>query len=324
MQVRTLRSAAGFRRRSGLAPLELVLALPLLLSVMALTVNFGHAATWKIRAATNSRLAMWRHRPMWNADGDPKPLNWWPQGATMGVAGGGRISQVDPVWNQAAIAQAWIKGPVFAVNSGYLAVRDKKFNEMSEGVSQGRAGVTQRYPFLPSMGSLNVNADHSLLDSAWQYHTMGYSNNDQRRADRWWQLEDSPDWAQERQAFQEADSLMVNNPTRELMRPLDRDEDLIRRGYTFDFYARLGVTCENDPQVVRRNAIVGVGGLLDQIKGRSQPNVPGVCKRMANGYLRMYQDELVIDEALMPPPAARIAQLKQWIQELKDFIAKLP
>ena len=310
--------------RSGLAPLELVLALPLLLSVMALIVNFGHVATWKIRAATNSRLAMWRHRPLWNADSDPKPLSWWPQSATMGVSGGSRVSQVDAIWNQAAIAQGWIKGPIFASGSGYLALRDKRFNEMSEGVSQGTSSVSQRYPFLPSMGSMSLTVNHTLLDSAWQFHTMGYALNENRRANGWWQLEDNPEWSQEQQTFRDADSRIVSNPQRELMRPLDRDNELIMGGYQYDFYARHAPVPINNPQVVRQTAIINQGGLLDRIKGNQAFTTDGVCERMAKSYLSMYQDELAIAQTMMPPPQVRIGQLQQWIMELQNFIATLP
>ncbi|MDB5340099.1 MAG: hypothetical protein JWN70_5718 [Planctomycetaceae bacterium] len=317
MQSRTINKRTR-GQRSGLAPLELVLALPLLLSVMALIVNFGHAATWKIRGATNARLAMWRHRPMWSADSDPKPMSWWPQAATMGVAGSNRISQVDAGWNQSAIAQGWIKGPVFSGGGGYLMVRDKRVNEMSEGVSQGTSSISQRYPFLPSMGLMKLNVDHSLLDSTWQYETMGYANNGQRRANGWWNLEDSPDWAAEKQVFLEADTRMVSNPQRELMLPLDRDINPWTGGFVGDFYARYryGNNDPNDPQVIRQTKIINPTGLVDQIKGRSQPPTPGVCKTMAQGYLAMYQTQLALDP--------QNAQLQQWIQQLKDFIAQLP
>lgn len=303
------------------------MALPLLLAVMALIVNFAHAATWKVRAATNARLAMWRHRPMWNADGDPKPFNFWPVGASLGVGNGSRISAVDPIWQQQAIAQAWIKGPVFVAPGGYLGVRNNRVNEMAEGVSQGNANVTQRYPFMPSMGNLSMQADHSLLDSVWQYHTMGYGWNEARRANGWWQLEDSPDWAGLKQVFLAADARMRQNPQRNLMTPLDRDEDLMRmfgpRSSGSDFYSKQEFY-SNDPRQVHDQQIVPPGGFLDNIKGNKPFGQRGVCERMASSYLQMYQIELALLQASPNPPAGRIGQLQQWIQELTDFIAKLP
>lgn len=319
------RTAKRAALRVGLAPLELVLALPLLLAVMALIVNFAHAATWKVRAATNARLAMWRHRPMWNADSDPKPVNFWPTGASLGVGGGARIGQVDSIWQQPAIAQAWIKGPIFVAGNGYLGVRDNRVNEMGEGVSQGNADATLRYPFMPSMGNMSMSAEHSLMDSVWQFHTMGYGWNEARRAKGWWQLEDSPEWAGLKQVYQTADAQIRQNPQRNLMTPLDRDEDLMRffgpRNPRSDFYPSPGF-CDNDPMRVH-DQLVAPGGLLDDIRGSRNPRNPGVCERMASSYLQMYQAELNLLMALPNPPAARMNQLQQWIRELTDFIAKL-
>jgi len=316
------------RARAGLAPLELVLALPLMLCVMALMVNFGNAGTWKIRAATSARLAAWRSRPLWGAGTDPKPANWWPQSATMGEGGAARISTVDAIWNQPLIAQTWIKGPVFtSENGGYIQVRDRGVNEMSEGIGQGNASISIKYPFMPSLGNMSLHAEHLLPQTLWQYHSMGYSYNTQRRAKDWWNLEDSPDWSQQKQRFLEADERMRTNPNRERLRPLDREEDLFpsRWGtYSFDFYPRAPVICVNDPSVVQQS-LVSRGGLLDEIRGTNQAE--GVSRTMAQTYLRRYMRELLYWEPPPPglpppeiPPPGRVAELKLWIDQLQDFL----
>ena len=61
-------------RRRGLAPLELVLCLPVLLMTMALMVSFGAAATWKVRALNGARQGIWRDRSTWNGGGDPQAI----------------------------------------------------------------------------------------------------------------------------------------------------------------------------------------------------------------------------------------------------------
>ena len=320
-------SSTSLRRpRAGLAPLELVLALPLLLTVMCLIVNFAHAATWKIRAATSARLAMWRHRPMWNADSDPNPVNFWPQGASLSVSGGSRISQVDPVWNNSNIAQGWIKGPIFVAGYGHLGVRDNRVNEMSEGMSTGVGDMSLRYPFIPAMGMMSMRAQHRLLDSVWQFHTMGYGWNEDRRADGWWEIQNSADWTSEKNDFLEADSEMVNNPQRELMRPLDRDLELIafygHSNRRSDFYSRVPGFCVDDPQQVQQT-ITAPRGILDDIRGSKTYQLPGVCERMARSYLTMYETELAQLEQMADPPADRIALLKMWIKQLNDYITKL-
>ena len=71
-------------KRSGLAPLELVLALPLLLMVMALMVGIGVAATWKVRAQVTARNAAWSHRWPRSGGANPRPVEW-PAPARLGV-----------------------------------------------------------------------------------------------------------------------------------------------------------------------------------------------------------------------------------------------
>lgn len=323
-RVGSRRTAAPPALRAGLAPLELVLALPLLLCVMALIVNFSHAATWKIRSATSARLAMWRHRPMWDADSDPNPVNYWPKSAVLDVTDDSRISKVDPLWKQPAISQGWITGPVFSAGGGHIALRDNRVNEMSEGVSKGKASVALRYPFLPAMGTMSMPAEHALLDSVWQYHSMGYSQNEDRRADGWWILETGPEWVFQRQKFLLADRRITTNPRRELMRPLDRDIALMaffgpRKA---DFYSLLKPIYDNSVRRVRRK-IWFPGQFLDSINGSQEPRVAGVSERMASAYLHMYQAELNTLQAQDDPPQARIAELELWIQQLTDFIAKL-
>lgn len=305
--------------RHGLAPLELVLTLPVLLCVMALMINFAHASMWKVKSATAARLAMWRHRPLWNGDNDPKPANYWPATAAMPVVGTSRISEVDQVWNQPAIAQGWIKGPVFSVGNGYLAVRDNRVNEMAEGVSQGQGNVDIRYPFLPSMGLLRMRADNTLLDNLWQFHTMGSGQNTYRRAKNWWQLEDSPDWSALKQLYLQADSNILHNRLASYLRPLDRDPDLRARRYPYDFYPT--EYRRDDNVALWQQEIRRPRGLLEQIRGRGM-GAGGVCARMASSYLRMYQDELSRIEN-DPNQATRVAQLKTWIQQLEDFLTAL-
>ena len=50
------------RTRTGLAPLELVLTLPILVFVAALIFNLGVIAMWRVRGEVNSREAVWRAR----------------------------------------------------------------------------------------------------------------------------------------------------------------------------------------------------------------------------------------------------------------------
>jgi len=52
----------GNRSRRGLSTLEMVLALPVLLMIMALIINFGTVAAWKVRGLCAARHAVWSSR----------------------------------------------------------------------------------------------------------------------------------------------------------------------------------------------------------------------------------------------------------------------
>src|SRR5438309_1547037 len=71
--------------RRGLAMLELTLALPIMLFVMALIYNYGIAAAWKVRENSVARLAIWQSRWPRSGASDPKPSYWFPATATMGA-----------------------------------------------------------------------------------------------------------------------------------------------------------------------------------------------------------------------------------------------
>ena len=63
-QVPAIQKAAINRRTPsrGLAMLELILALPILLFIMALIINYGTVAAWKVREHSVARLAVWETR----------------------------------------------------------------------------------------------------------------------------------------------------------------------------------------------------------------------------------------------------------------------
>ena len=91
---RDARFLAAFRNaipatRSGLAPLELTLSLPIMLFVMGLMIIVGTTASWKIRTVTNSRQAVWRTIDPRDGEEDPHSRGW-PSAARMEIEEGSR------------------------------------------------------------------------------------------------------------------------------------------------------------------------------------------------------------------------------------------
>jgi hypothetical protein len=142
--------------------LELVLSLPLLLFVMALMVDYGTAASWKVRSAMVARDAIWSSR--WPRSGlatMPQPANW-PAGATRGTQAAGALT----VLNDAAINQPVARGP----NLGQCTVVGTLLNP-TRGMMQGMSGIQRPMPLLPAMPPIQFNLTHPLLTDGWQGNT---------------------------------------------------------------------------------------------------------------------------------------------------------
>ena len=88
--------SARRRRRPGLAPLELVIALPVLLFVTAAIINLGNAALWRVRGEVVSRDVVWRsRRPRSGIWESPPPT--WPDDAVARVQDAPQIDKLaDP------------------------------------------------------------------------------------------------------------------------------------------------------------------------------------------------------------------------------------
>ena len=100
--------------RHGLAPLELVLSLPLILFVMALIINFGVLACWKVRAATVARQAVWRQRFDRKGQTDPLPTGWpnvQPPSDTVPAANPPSTSEGAPLFQDPFPPQQYPVGP---------------------------------------------------------------------------------------------------------------------------------------------------------------------------------------------------------------------
>jgi hypothetical protein len=103
--------------RNGLAPLELVIATPLLMMVMALMIIFGNAAYWKVRGLSVARNAAWSNRWPRNGTDEPTPSPWAPGNFSQ------RGGPVVDVLDHPSLQHAVVRGPLpkgFEVNTQFL------------------------------------------------------------------------------------------------------------------------------------------------------------------------------------------------------------
>ncbi len=153
------------RFRRGLAPLEFVLALPILLFVMALIVNFGTAATWRLRGEIASRDAVWGQTHPRSPQDRP---NNWPINASYHVANDQPIEELD----DPAINHEVVRGPKMG-DVTVNPILDPNRDGMRKGISE----VERQFALLPSLGEFDSGAiENSIIETKWQCNDEGYQN----------------------------------------------------------------------------------------------------------------------------------------------------
>jgi hypothetical protein len=307
--------------RRGLAPLELVLAIPLVLFVVALSVIMGTVSCWKVRAHGVARDAIFgrRFHRYWHRGepADPQPPEWRVANAAHGDQGGPALNELDnPVFENPLL-----RGPLpgISVNSEML--------DPTNHARVGSAQLTRAPPALRRLGNYSLDVRELLLDGKWQYWQLGYAGNRSRRLRQLYDLLNLPAAAGMKAQYQRAQQHTISTNMRPEMFVLDRDDEFIAwRGWAPDFHPSRGMPCTLDTELMEQS----VQRLLTQIDGQPrQPrdNSRGVPENMASAFLGMYRQQLAVLES-MPPPLtaaqqARIAELKQKIEILKAFLATL-
>ncbi len=292
----------GLARR-GLAPLELVLSLPIMLLIMALMVNFGTLACWKVRGLSMARLAVWGSRWPRSGDSTPRPA-YWPAPGTVGTAGPVNVPQLD----DARVDQPVARGPQFMqaqVNTELL--------DPTRGLRTGSAGLTRQYPMLGKLPQFQLTANTYMLDDRWQYPQMNMGSNTDHRIPILYTLPEAPD--KYLNAYVQAYMNIINAPFQPQLQPLDNDPDFLAfQGSAPDFYPRLALFCSAD----RAAAQQPMQNLINRIQGSKKPQVASVAQVMAQAFIGLYQQMIRVSKN-----PAQIALLQKWISELQQFLASL-
>lgn len=305
-------------RRAGLAPLEFVLWLPVLLFVMALMVNYGAMAAWRIRGEIAAHDAGWRTRWPRQGGGEPDPA---PSTAvvtrTEAVNGSGPMMFLDPPLLQAPV----VRGPLpngFVVNP---------LLDPLPGPVNGNAHVERKYPLLSKAGSFASGPiNDPLLHGSRTSGEMGIPNW-HRRLRVLYQLPQTD--ASLSDAFRQAVMSVFAIPHYRSLSVLDRDADWLEyRGYAPDFHPRIGQRCTLDRDEVRRREVNRLIDVYDPARAKwrlgSISHLPGTLTRrflsMFQATLRQFQAELASDP---PPPPPRIDYLNLHIPILEQKIDQL-
>lgn len=307
--------------RRGLSTLELVLALPFLLAVMALMVNFGTVACWKVRALTVARQRLGEGRAGRTDGANPMPA-WWPGSV---VAGGGRVETLDDPRVNLPVARGPMP-PGAEVNRDLL--------DPTRGLRTASSELERSFPMLRSLGGYHLAATSASLDGKWAYYPyMDLWYYSERRSPFIYTFEKTP--PELGQAYVHAVVAIITAPFRSALRPLDKDDEFLYFNALFgwgteapDFHPALNRFCETDDEV----ADLRVQDLIDRIQGRRERDeegnvtrwVPDVAERMTDAYIRLYKraiDEINDLQNRDPPlPPDQMAALLAQVPELQQKI----
>jgi hypothetical protein len=323
--------SARYLRPRGLAPLELVIALPILLFVTALMVNFGTLATWRVRGEIVSRDAVWRGRWPRTGDWESRPRGW-PANAGMGTVNGQQME----VLEHPDLQQPVVRGPL---PNGFV-VRDLLNPE--RGAREGQSSIVRRYPMLPRLGPYKSGSiEHPVLDFKWPCAEMGIPNIF-RRTIRLYELPTTDQSLPS--ALAEACDAMFGMPNYLALYTLDRDADIKQfyGGYV-DFHPRIRHPyqvfpvyvpyCQLDTEIVRKREVERLIDTLDA-RGRARLHrISRLPRRMTDFFLNMYRwasdnlkQEIETKTALLQDPGLSQEEkdeLQAWITWAKSELQRI-
>lgn len=295
--------------RRGLAPLEFVMCLPVLLFVLALLVNTGSKSCWKLRGVVAARDAAWRTRYP-RSQGVLSNHVYWPPPATMNAGGAGSIANL----NQPALDQPVVRGPMigtFGVNGQLL--------DPTGGGWAGNSGRLWKPPLLSKLGSNALNQRHPLVDNKWQHPQMGLPRTVWRRIPTIYTLPQTD--ASLSAAYLAAVQAVRFAPGRPALIVLDKDEE-IRAWYGdyHNFYPQVNF-CDANFDRVANNQLLGV---IRYIQGDLSPKPRnGIPGRLASFWIGMYRSQLAKLQASGANPGQQ-AYLQGQIALLQGYLNQLP
>jgi TadE-like protein len=316
--------------RRGLAPLEFVLCLPLLLLMMALMINYGNLALWKVRATTAARHAVWRVRGDRHGASDPSPPNWTPPAEiAAGPASPPEILPDDPFATHEVVRGPVLRDPLSRQPESQLTVDDRLL-PTPRGLGRGASRRAWTFPLAPRMfGKIRFDLDHLLLDGQWQFQDMGggdyhvnLGRNDARRFRTLYSFSPPSTVQQLVQGFRDAAMAILGASYRPDLAVLDKDQEFLA-AYgppPPDFYPGLGLACSLEPIEIRDGI---VEDLIDRIQGPSGGGRRGLPESLARAFLGLYNAQLSALRAQQFADPSEIARLEDLVARLNRFIASL-
>ena len=333
--------------RAGLAPLELTLSLPIMLFVMGLMIIVGTTASWKIRAVTNSRQAVWRTIDPRDGEDDPHSRGW-PTNARMETQEGSTPIDEDPYDTHEVVRGQPLRAP----SGEQLQVRESLF-DIQAGLTNGVTELERPFPVMGNMPprQIHLYREHPLLSGDWQFREMELRSNAQRRILFLYPADYGRSLSQYVQRYHEAALAIVQNPLNPILETLDNDDELrnpVPSGLTYNPPYGIGRTPDYYvPERAPRGLLLNPDRVCSTNRDELSQTVIGplvretqrVPDRLARDFLTMYRGHLAHIDRLMeiyenpqtpPQTRAQIApfvpamsrdrpDLEQRIEQLESF-----
>ncbi len=340
-----LRTADRTGVRRGLAPLELVLWIPILLMVAALMVIYGTSAAWRIRGETASRDAVWRVlEPRTGANEPRPPAKVWPHdagGATYRFADDpNQIVELD----DPAIDHPVVRGPL---DAGW-EVTDL-LDPDREGLIRGETSIRRNFPMLARMGSYTSGSIvQPILDRPWtidwtfrrgvlewpneigDYRPVSPVPDVFRRTTLLYRFPTVDGGRRDfEQVVAEAQAAVLGPG----LQVLENDPDIIRyRGAPVDFHPRGVIICSLDPEEVRdrgleRHVIDFIVRPPDQVGLGGVTRLP---RTLTTFFLGLYRERIAqlepreADGTATATELAELADLRGKEEQLEAYEERLP
>ncbi len=313
-------------RRTGLAMLELVLSLPIMLFVMGLRIIFGAAGSWKVRTLSNSRQAVWRTFSPRTGDDDPIVLGFRSPSEMSVEDGNASIFDEDPYAEFPVVRGPQIVDP----QSGQSLPVRQGLLDITVGLVQGHASIERGYPVLSDMppGRIDFVRKHAAVDGRWQFWDMGLVSNRTRRVRFMYPIDLQGRIPDLTQRYVNAALAIGQSPNAQALNVLDQDDELRSfYGRNIDYHARVGHACTTDASELQN---LVDSNLEDSLVPRINPGVP---QRMTRDFIKMYETQIASLQAQLnnplTPPAQRgrlqgqIVQLQTKVGQLGQFQSTL-
>jgi len=293
--------------RSGLAPLELTLGLPIMLFVMGLMIIVGTTASWKIRTVTNARQAVWRTIDPRDGEDDPHSRGW-PADARMETEVGSTPIDFDP-YDEHEVVRGQ---PLSAPTGEQLQVRESLFN-MQAGLVNGVTELERPFPVMGNMPPRQIHLlrEHPLLSGVWQFREMGLRSNAQRRILFLYPADYERSLSRFVNRYHEAALAIVQNPLNPILETLDNDNELrnpVPSGLTYNPPYGIGRAPDyHMPERSPRGFLLNPDRVCSTNRDTLTQNVINplvsetkrVPARLARDFLRMYRGHLAHIERLL-------------------------